>query len=589
MSYTLAGKTQLLEDYDNLILQMQDQADLLEMQYGVNASEIQILQRTLDKQISLNEAIQTSRTLQLVFRALGRNAILFSNAAAEFFPQAMGMIAGLANGVIGDPLAIARGAIRTIGAGVNEVMTQAADLMSLNELDLQQSKEIVSARSNIEITTIKSSLALEQQLRSLEQLVRSEASKRWEIYTSVEALQQLAQRYRSALQRGERLREDLLRFRQQTANKVQVYRYKDMAFRVFRNEAVQKYRAQFDLAARYVYMAAQAYDYETSLMRADPLSPNAILDRIVAERVLGQVEQGVPVPGDGLAGILAELKQNFDVLRGQLGFNNPQVETTYFSLRREYFRIAPGTAADQLWEDTLVDYYVDNLWDVPEFRRYCKPFGSEMTREPGLVIDFSTIIANRQNFFGKSLGADAYYAPENFATKIRSVGVWFNNYDTAIMSPSPRVYLIPVGQDRQRCPDGSMLEQGIRSWRVLEQCIPEPFQLTEYVFGIADLIPGVDSVPDSFAGMRRFARFRAYPDGGFNPAEMTYDSRLVGRSVWNTRWLLIIPGSSLLGRPEEGLNRFMYGPEIPGSQGDRPFSGVEDIKLFFKTYAYPGY
>ena len=41
--------------------------------------------------------------------------------------------------------------------------------------------------------------------------------------------------------------------------------------------------------------------------------------------------------------------------------------------------------------------------------------------------------------------------------------------------------------------------------------------------------------------MRKFSDFRAYPDsGGFSTSEATQDSRLIGRSVWNTRWLLII-------------------------------------------------
>ena len=35
---------------------------------------------------------------------------------------------------------------------------------------------------------------------------------------------------------------------------------------------VQKYRAQFDLAARYVYLAAIAYDYETQMLGTQNLS-----------------------------------------------------------------------------------------------------------------------------------------------------------------------------------------------------------------------------------------------------------------------------------------------------------------------------
>ena len=55
---------------------------------------------------------------------------------------------------------------------------------------------------------------------------------------------------------------------------------------------------------------------------------------------------------------------------------------------------------------------------------------------------------------------------------------------------------------------------------------------------------------------------------------MTTDSRLIGRSVWNTQWLLIIPGGTLLADPEAGLDEFV--------------DNVTDIKLFFQTHAYSG-
>ena len=54
-----------------------------------------------------------------------------------------------------------------------------------------------------------------------------------------------------------------------------------MAFRIFRNDALQKYRAQFDLAARYVYLAAKAYDYETNLLGGDNGAGREFLTDIV--------------------------------------------------------------------------------------------------------------------------------------------------------------------------------------------------------------------------------------------------------------------------------------------------------------------
>ena len=59
-----------------------------------------------------------------------------------------------------------------------------------------------------------------------------------------------------------------------------------------------------------------------------------------ASRVVRPPGSGVPVPGTpGLADSLGRLLQNYDVLEGQLGFNNPQIETNRFSLRRELERM----------------------------------------------------------------------------------------------------------------------------------------------------------------------------------------------------------------------------------------------------------
>ena len=87
--------------------------------------------------------------------------------------------------------------------------------------------------------------------------------------------------------------------------------------------------------------------------------------------------------------------------------------------------------------------------------------------------------------------------------------------------------------------------------------------------------------------IRRFNRFRAYHDNGFQLTDLTRDTRLVGRSVWNTKWLLIIPGGTLLNDPNEGLNTFILGERLPGSEA-RDGDGIKDIKLFFETYGYSG-
>ena len=65
---------------------------------------------------------------------------------------------------------------------------------------------------------------------------------------------------------GDRIQQEREIFRQRAAAVIQGYRTRDAAFRIFRNEKLERYKTLFDLAARYSFMAAKAYDYETGLL-----------------------------------------------------------------------------------------------------------------------------------------------------------------------------------------------------------------------------------------------------------------------------------------------------------------------------------
>ena len=422
-------------------------------------------------------------------------------------------------------------------------------------------------------------------------------SSQLELLDLKEALQQASQRYQAAVASGQRLYEDRLRFRQQTAAQIQSYRYKDMAFRIFRNDALQKYRAQFDLAAMYVYLAARAYDFETCLKKGDPRGPGSdFMTGIIRSRSLGLVENGLPQTGSGsgdpgLADPMARMSLDWNlVLKGQLGFNNPQTETGRFSLRAELFRIQAGSAGSKVWRDTLSRNVVADLLTVPEFKRFCILFQPRQATEPAIVIPFSTSINFGQNFFGwPSGGGDNTYDSTHFATKIRSVGVWFANYNNLNMVNTPHVYLIPVGEDVMRSPSGNVGD--IREWKILDQRLPVPFPLSAATLANPSWIPTDVSLNGQFqnqlADIRQYGELRAYHDGGsFDPLQTISDTRLIGRSVWNTRWLLIIPAGELLSDRDEGIQRFIYG--ALKTDGTRDGNGVTDIKIFFQTYAYSG-
>ena len=382
--------------------------------------------------------------------------------------------------------------------------------------------------------------------------------------------------YTTALAEGFRLLKEREAFNKVLAAKSQRNRYQDMIFRLARNEAMGKYQSSFNAAARYAWLAARAYDYETSLDPGHPAAPGALLDKIVKERQLGLWTDGQPQVGHGgLAEILAQLKGNFGVLRNQLGINNPQPETEKISLRSELFRIgaAGDGASDDRWKDVLKARFVPDLNTMPEFVRHCRPFAAGV--QPGLVIRFGTFIEPGRNFFGLPLApGDHNYSAANFATKIHSFGVWLDNYNAAGLSTSPRAYLVPVGNDYMRTSTSAL--PVTRQWSVVEQRIPTPFTINESELTSPGYIPTLDGVDGVFGDLRRHGDFRMFHDegGAVDDSETISSSRLYSRSVWNSEWLLIIPGANLHADPATGMAQLA--------------NTITDIKLYFLTYSHQG-
>jgi hypothetical protein len=450
-----------------------------------------------------------------------------------------------------------------------------------------------------------------EMLKNLENLVGDEPIRRIQIFKELQTLRELSDQYRAMLDEGTRLIDERAAFNKRVAAQTQRGRYQDMTFRVSRNHALQTYRAAFDLTAKYAYLAAKAYDYETNYDPDHPGSSRDILEGIVRARTLGRLDGEPRLGAGGLSEELAKLKQNYEVVKSQLGMKIPQIEIGKISLRTEKYRIlpkvypsdeipepdpavqpneigfpSPGELSDDLWKETLKSAQVKDLWMVPEYRYYCRPFNSEQdtaghhVEEPGIVLRFSSRIQAGKNFFGHPLaGGDQVYDPSSYATKIQSVGVWFSDYLSsdvlADLPATPRVYLVPVGTDIMSVPSSSDPDV-VRIWNVVDQHIPAPFAATRSQLEARNWIPLLDGLNGRLGESRKYSMFRAYHDGGsaVNNDELVFDTRLIARSIWNTQWLLIIPGRMLNADPEEGLKRFT--------------DQVSDIKLVFRTYGLSG-
>ena len=582
---------QALDEYNEILFMITCAADTIREKRELQADKLIIKSVTLAGKAGLETTIGLLENAKESLLNAQKCYTALSNASAESVPK--NSVAGTAVG--GDLAAPARAAILGTDAA-----SQCATVIGVSGLDAAK----VAAQTALTLLEGGADIALEIEDNEFDifldtgtfnQLLNSEVSKRNEVYALAEALQQAQARQNIALAEGVRLLDAREQFRIRTSANIQEFRYKDMGFRIFRNDAVQKYRAQFDQAVRYAYLAAKAYDYETNLDKNDPRGPGqTFLTNIVKARSIGLVSNGMPqtagITGDpGLAHWMALMSQNWDVLKPQLGFNNPQTETNRFSLREELFRIQDDVDNDVTWQQILKQHIHPNVVEMEEFKRYCIPFtNSPNAEEPAIVIPFSTNVTFGYNFFEWPLGAgDSAYDTTKFATKIRSVGVWFDNYDNLGLSETPRVYLIPVGSDIMRTPDGS---GSIRDWKILDQQIPVPFELTPGTLQTdPNYIPDIDGFQSGqTAAIRRYGQFRAFPFDPFSGVvsdEVNLDSRLIGRSVWNTKWFLIIPMGNLLNNRDDALDKFIGQAD---DNGNVTVPGVTDIRIFFQTYAFSG-
>ena len=414
----------------------------------------------------------------------------------------------------GDALGPARGALKLGDLSVETVFDTVQRGFDIAKFAQEKILDYAQLEVDLANSRKENNLNEKEWLKEIEDLVGDEPILRIAVFKEIETLRGLSEQYRTLLDEGARLVDERAAFNKRVAAATQKNRYQDITFRVARNHALQNYRSSFDLAARYAYLAAKAYDYDTCFEEGHAGAPDSVINDIIKAQAIGSLTSSGPQMEGGLAESLAWLKNNYEALRGQLGINNPQFEVGKLSLRGEKYRIYPkgdmqgthpeatsgGSLADALWKLKLNSKRVPNLWEVPEFRQFCRPFADapEDGNEPGLVIRFNSEIKAGENFFGRMLsGGDHTYDPSVYATKISGVGIWFDDYESESieddLAESPRVYLIPAGMDVMRVSESDDPE-AVRHWSVVDQSIPVPFAAAESDLDYISWSPLFDSL-----------------------------------------------------------------------------------------------
>ncbi len=519
-----------------------------------------------------------------------------SEATAEAFPTSAGLSI--------DATSVARGLSVYSGATAAYAQGLAGLALENTVAYLEAEAENLAAEADDFYTQYDWDNEDKQHVVEFERLLDEVLAQRFELTRRLTELQRSAEQVSRLTAKANQILSEREIFRQRAAAVIQGYRTRDMTYRALRNEELSQYQALYDLAAQYTYLAVQSYDYETGLLGT--AAGRDLIDDITATRSLGNFQNGHPVAttgttGDGgLALLLARLQSDWSAVESRLGINNPDQNGTLFSLRQELFRVRTDVAStedDKAWRQVLEQHIMSNVLNDPDVAANClnirRPDGSSV---PGIVIPFGTTIGHGVNFFARPLAAgDHAYTASSFATKLHAAGVVLKGYvgmdpysagtpgagspassDPDALSATPYVYLIPTGVDSMLAsPLGDTAV--VRSWAVRDQAVPLPFDLGQNDFAATQFFTPQGTLNEKLWITRKHQAFRPVSDPAFFystlPGEFT-SSRLVGRSVWNSQWKLVIPAYTLLNVEDDGLDRFVR--------------SVSDIQLFLRTYSHSG-
>ena len=522
---------------------------------------------------------KNAETIEKVLSRLKDIKSIITDAGVEALPKITGLSFDLTS--------LGRSALHLLKSGLQEALNQQINQQQEIIAKVETEAERLAAELQKQFSTYMSNADRQKKVAAIQEQIHVFKAALAKLEVAFNTANATRMHYAKLEAEGDELQNERERLRIQWAADLSQKRYRNMMYQILRDDELQRYSEAFELASKYVFLAAKAYDYETGLLKSDSTaaSGSQFLSEIVRSRALGRfTAEGEPLGGGslgdpGLADILYRMGANWSVLKTRLGFNNAQGDIDSFSLRKDLFGRSLGSAGDTAWRNDLAACWCDDLRTHPAFAAHCQPFDPMQSVEPGFAIPFSTVIAARKDLFGNDLaGGSTAYSSTYFATKVRGVGVWFETTDatSASLPTRPEVYLIPNGLDYMRVPirSSSSAVAAVRAWQVVDQTIPVPYSLTDADWSATDWSALKDICANELSNVRRHPAIRAQVGQSFNESGIVYNARLIGRSVWNDQWYIFIPAATINANNARARAAFL--------------DSVRDIHLNLKTYSLSG-
>ncbi|MCW5558971.1 MAG: hypothetical protein KIT22_14215, partial [Verrucomicrobiae bacterium] len=133
------------------------------------------------------------------------------------------------------------------------------------QMAIEWAQTMADGYFELDLALLEANFEARETIADVQTQVRAEAGLRVSLFQQAQALIQALQTLETTFAQAQQALEERLIYRQLTAGSLAETRYGDLAFRIFRNDALEQYDTQFELAARYVYLAAKAFDYEVNL------------------------------------------------------------------------------------------------------------------------------------------------------------------------------------------------------------------------------------------------------------------------------------------------------------------------------------
>lgn len=525
----------------------------------------------------------------------------FLSRMEGFFAQASacalsGGAAGCSS-ALNDALGIGGDAISQIASGSSPV-----DDIS-QQFDLQKEELRVNCWQTASLTKISNDQNIRSLEIALEDLVRRTPQAILELAVAENQARQAFAVVRKDFQEGKRLLDERDRVRRVQRDKLQDFRFRDLAYRTFRNHALEQYGAFFDLADRYVMLAARAFAYEYN--ERDEVDTE--MRALYGEQLLGTES----ATDQGLESVIARLderRQESDFASRLQKLSLFDQGGDEFSLRKNFLGLAidpaHDTAQQQLEKNkafraVLESSIVQDLLEVPAFAQLAS-IDSDRDGGPAIVLTFPTEVAGR-TLFGKRRGTQ-FGAPANFDTcsnpKLFEFAILLEGVDnpSALGVDGPLIFahFLPVGSSMLRTPTtGDCALRDVRTWAVVDQKIPGVLSAYrtagDTILDSFDL-PRLATSADLYE-INRFPVSQAQVRQTENPV---FQDDLAGWSVWNTQWMLAIPGRQFADHGDDAdvvrqkLLILIYDADANGNPRSPDANlGIDDIKIRIKAYGKP--